>query len=258
MRLLAFDTSTDVMSIAVAGGLGGQDVPCATTAPGGALASTTLLPAIIALMRQAGLGFLQLDAIVFGRGPGAFTGLRTACSVAQGLGFGALGLAGGRELQVLPVDTLLTLAEVARHQLGAGAGFRAFALLDARMNEVYNAAFEFDGSRWQQQQEHRLDAPQHLLPPPPWVGAPYVTVGNVFESMGSQLGPAAGLQQVWAVPQAQAMLRLAPVLLAAGLAVAPEHALPTYIRDKVAQTTHERTAAKAQTARQGGPHHPPA
>ena len=90
MKLLAFDTSTEIMSIAVA-----HDAQLwQHTGAGGAQASSTLIPAIQALMAQAGLRLEQLDAIVFGRGPGSFTGLRTACSVAQGLAFGAAQAAG--------------------------------------------------------------------------------------------------------------------------------------------------------------------
>jgi tRNA threonylcarbamoyladenosine biosynthesis protein TsaB len=78
MKLLAFDTSTDTMSIAVQHGA----QVFTNSGAGGALASKALIPAIQALMAQAGLRFAQLDAIAFGRGPGSFTGLRTACSVA--------------------------------------------------------------------------------------------------------------------------------------------------------------------------------
>ena len=88
MHLLAFDTSTERMSIAVARTQGGQTRLWEATGAGGAQASVALLPTILDLMAQAGLGFAELDAICFGCGPGAFTGLRTACSVAQGLGFG--------------------------------------------------------------------------------------------------------------------------------------------------------------------------
>src|SRR5690348_11811729 len=120
MKLLAFDTSTEVMSIAVAHGAQLWQ----HTGAGGAQASSTLIPAIQALMAQAGLQFEQLDAIAFGRGPGSFTGLRTACSVAQGLAFGASArlLPGANvpsQVRVLPIDTLLAVAEEARCQHGA-------------------------------------------------------------------------------------------------------------------------------------------
>ena len=99
LKLLAFDTSTDRMSIALTDGARVWQ----HSGPGGALASTTLLPAILALLAEADLTLGQLDAVAFGRGPGSFTGLRTACSVAQGLAFGANQGAG---IPVLPIDTL--------------------------------------------------------------------------------------------------------------------------------------------------------
>ncbi|MEY4099252.1 MAG: hypothetical protein RL300_423, partial [Pseudomonadota bacterium] len=99
MNLLAFDTSTEVMSIAVRSGAGKAGL-YQHNAAGGAQTSTHLIPEIQRLMALAQLRFEDLDAIVFGAGPGSFTGLRTACSVAQGL---ALGVA----VPVLPVDTLL-------------------------------------------------------------------------------------------------------------------------------------------------------
>jgi tRNA threonylcarbamoyladenosine biosynthesis protein TsaB len=141
---LAFDTSTDVLSLAVARG----DRVWTQTLPGGAQASSGLIPAVLALLAEADLPLHSLTAIVFGRGPGSFTGLRTACAVAQGLAFGA-------NVPVLPVDTLLAVAEEARWlQELAGktqAGqtpecedLTVLTLLDARMDEVYSAAY-----RWQ-------------------------------------------------------------------------------------------------------------
>src|SRR6218665_3731203 len=111
MNLLAFDTSTDTLSIAVQHG---ADV-WQHTGPGGARASVSLIAQVLRLMAQAGLSFDRLDALVFGRGPGSFTGLRTACAVAQGLAYGARG---GLGLPVLPVDTLLAVAEEARQRYG--------------------------------------------------------------------------------------------------------------------------------------------
>ena len=245
MHLLAFDTSTEVMTIAVCRTQDGAARVWQTTAPGAAQASANLLPAILDLMQQAGLGFAALDAIAFGRGPGAFTGLRTACSVAQGLGFGAQGLPGGRCVPLLPVDTLLCMAEVARDAHAGGAGFRVLTLLDARMDEVYNAAYEFDGVAWHQHGPQQLQAPQHVQLPEGWDIQRVMLAGNVFDLPGAGLAYAEAAQRLPVLPQATAMLRLAPALLAAGHAVSPEMAWPTYIRDKVAQTTQERAAAKA-------------
>ena len=167
MNLLAFDTSTDVISIAVARG----DQLWTHTGPGGSQASASLIPAIRNCMAQAGLGFADLDAIVFGRGPGSFTGLRTACAVAQGLAFGAQSATRPGGVPVLPVDTLLAVAEDARHQHGV---HQVVAVLDARMDEVYTAPFEYDGTRWSGPDDFGLMAPQHVdvpagLPLAGWV-----------------------------------------------------------------------------------------
>jgi len=246
MRLLAFDTSTDTMSVAVASDAGAAPGLWQSTGAGGAQASSRLIPVILDLMARAGLGFAQLDAIVFGRGPGAFTGLRTACSVAQGLGFGTQGRPDGQPVPLLPVDSLLALAEEARQQHAPGnAPLRVFAMLDARMDQIYAAAYRFDGVGWQRQGDILLDRPENLLLDATWAPADCVLAGNVFAAYGERLVSGAGLARIEALPTAGAMLRLAPTLLAAGQALIPELALPLYIRDKVAQTSSERAAAKA-------------
>src|SRR5438046_2091586 len=124
MNLLAFDTSTEHLSVAVQRGDAGARPPLVYQGAGGAQASSTLIPAIQRLLAEAGLRLAELDAIVFGRGPGSFTGLRTACSVAQGLSFGS-------GVPVLPVDTLLAVVEDAHGRAGVE---QVVALLDARMD----------------------------------------------------------------------------------------------------------------------------
>lgn len=233
--LLAFDTSTDVLSIAVQRG----DDVLASTGAGGAQSSATLIPLIQQLLAEAGLSLSALDAICFGRGPGAFTGLRTACAVAQGLGFGS-----GRP--VLPIDTLLAVAEEARALCGAK---RILALLDARMDEVYAQAWEQDAAGlWHAAAgEARLLSPDAVsLPDALDASEGWTLAGNAFANYGERLPDRVPRQA--ALPTASALLRVAPALLAAGGAVAPELAWPLYIRDKVAQTTAERMAAKAAAA----------
>ena len=241
MNLLAFDTSTELMSIAVqCGGDGGKPTVWQHTAPGGAQTSAHLIPAIQDLMAQAKLEFGQLQAIVFGCGPGSFTGLRTACSVAQGLAFGA-------NVPVLPIPTLLAVAEEARHQHAPQqVPWQVWALLDARMDEMYAACYEFNGSGWNELADGSLIRPEELV-----VGAHAVLAGNVFAAYGARLPAAAGTQppgtnlRLEALPTAAALLRLAPALLAAAGAMPADQALPLYIRDKVAKTTLERAVEKA-------------
>ncbi len=235
MNLLAFDTSTDTLSIAVQRG----DAVLQHTGAGGAQASAALIPAIQRLLAEAGLGFDTLDAIVFGRGPGSFTGLRTACAVAQGLAFGARN---GQGTPVLPVDTLLAVAEEARQQHGCT---QVLAVLDARMNEVYSAHCTWQEAtrQWSTDADFGLCAPEALTLTD---AALWTVAGNAQAAYGERLLPQA--RHVAALPTATALLRLAPALLAAGAAVPASEALPRYIRDKVAQTTAEREALRAQAA----------
>ena len=231
MNLLAFDSSTDTLSIAVQRG----DAVWQHTAPGGPQASAALIPAIQRLLAEAGLGFDTLELIVFGRGPGSFTGLRTACAVAQGLAFGARH---GQGVPVLPVDTLLAVAEEARHQHGLT---QVVAVLDARMDEVYTAPFQFDGHRWSEPGDFGLLAPEHIEVPVGWALA-----GNADAAYPGRIAPAVpAAARVVVLPTASALLRLAPALLAA------DQALPRYIRDKVAKTTQERADERLAQATAG-------
>lgn len=229
-NFLAFDTSTEQLSIGVQHGAQTDLRQLA----GGAQASATLIPTAMEMLAQAGLTLPQLGAIVFGRGPGSFTGLRTACAVAQGLAFGA-------DIPVLPVDTLLAVAEEARVQAGVGAEpLTVLAVLDARMAEVYSAVYDWDGTHWQARGALQVGAPERVQRPE---GARVLLAGNAFEAYGDRLPEG---ERCTALPTAAALLRLAPALLAAGQAVPAEQAMPLYIRDKVAQTTAEREAAKLE------------
>ena len=224
MPLLAFDSSTDHLSIAVQHGAQVWQ----NDGPGGAQASATLVPHILALLGHAGLALPELQAVVFGQGPGSFTGLRTACAIAQGLAWGA-------GVPVLPVDTLLAVAEDARVRHGLSD---VLAVLDARMGEVYHGAYRWQGQRWHTEAARGVCAPE-LLPVP----AGFTVAGNAAAAYGERLAPQAA--HVPARPSAAALLRLAPALLAEGGALPAAQALPLYVRDKVAQTTAERAAAQA-------------
>jgi tRNA threonylcarbamoyladenosine biosynthesis protein TsaB len=221
--LLAFDTSTEVMAIALRAH--GQDRHL--QAPGGAQASAALLPAIRALLDDAGIAFDALDAIAFGRGPGAFTGLRTSCAVAQGLGFGL-----GRPL--LALDSLAIVAEATRVQAGSPAAYEVGVAMDARVAESYAGRYRFAQRRWQALQAPAL----YTLPAlaAAWRPAPPVVVGS------------AALELPHRVPlpadRAGALLALAQQAFEDGEGVDAAAALPLYLRDKVALTTAERAAVR--------------
>ncbi|MDB5930665.1 MAG: peptidase glycoprotease [Polaromonas sp.] len=250
LKFLAFDTSTDRMSVALTDGASLWQ----HSGPGGAQASVSLIPAILALLAESGMTLGALDAIVFGRGPGSFTGLRTACAVAQGLAFGANHGAG---IPVLPVDTLMAVAEEARFQQAGRRGEAApvviTALLDARMDEMYVQSYEFGSGLCRPVNGCELIRPENLVPEP----AARLLAGNVFEVYAARLPASlAALACVAALPTATALLRLAPALAAAGQCVPAALALPLYVRDKVAQTTEERAQAKAALALAAPAAHP--
>lgn len=228
--LLALDTATERMSLALAV----ADRVLEHEAAGGAIASATLIPAIQDLLARAGVTLRDLDAIAFGRGPGAFTGLRTAASVAQGLALGA-----GKP--VLPVDTLLALAEDARD---GATDTVVWALMDARMDEIYAAQYAYAGGAWRV-----LDAPMLLRPEAlhaRWRGAPPVRVaGNALDAFGTRLSTGTAERVPQAAPRARALLRIAQAMWERGGALDAAAALPLYVRDKVAQTTVERDALRA-------------
>jgi tRNA threonylcarbamoyladenosine biosynthesis protein TsaB len=245
--LLALDTSTEYCSVAllhaVAPGDGARlSDPGAEVAvwvrheATGAVSSTRLLPAIGEVLAEAGLTLADCDAIAFGAGPGSFTGLRTATGVAQGLAFGL-------DIPVVPVGTLLICAESAR--LRDPAATRVLAALDARMDEAYWADYEWDAaaSDWRTLQPASLDAPERIVVP----AAPFTLAGNAAAAFGTRLPAAAVARSVdaEALPHALPLARAALRAFRAGRTLRADEAAPEYVRNKVAQTTAERLAAKA-------------
>ncbi len=235
--LLAFDTSTEMLAVAAVGPRGASHC----NAPGGAAASARLLPTITTVLERTGLVLADVAAIAFGHGPGAFTGLRTSCAVAQGLGFGL-----ARPL--LPLDSLLIVAEDALESppLGGTANTVAVAM-DARMDEIYGGVYEGGGNGWRALREPALYAladwnavlEQHA-------GSLQLLAGSALSVFGSRLhAPAGAVVRQAERNRAAALLRLARHAFAAGAAVEAALALPLYLRDKVALTTAERAAAKA-------------
>lgn len=240
MNLLAFDTGTSSLSVALQRDSGTGLQYWHYQGEGGAKASALLVPTILDLLRQAGLQLTDLRAIAFGAGPGSFTGLRTACAVAQGLAYGA-------DLPLLPIPSLLALAEQGREQASAApAACTVTAVLDARMHELYVATYGFDQGQWVELRAAQVLPPRELaayLHDIPAAGARRVLAGNAFAEYATELGPDAAFAawtRVDALPTASALLRLAPQWLAAGRAVEAGAAYPLYVRDKVAQTTRER------------------
>ena len=232
-RLLAFDTATEQMSV----GLLVDGRRYVVDAPGGQKASAALIPTLLRLLGEAGIGIGDLDAIAFGRGPGAFTGLRTACAVAQGLAFGA-----GKP--VLAIDTLAAVAEAARLAVDPLADvLDVWVAMDARMDEIYAARHAWRDGRWSVRVAPLLIGAAEL--DARWrADPPSVVAGNALAAFGAALHPGAARCVPEAMPHALALLALAQDAWHDGAAVDAAQALPLYLRDKVALTIVEREAAR--------------
>lgn len=248
-RVLAVDTSTERLEVAL--GAAGPGVPGPgcwhVQGAGGPQASTQLIPAVNRLLDEAGWSLDSLDAMALGVGPGSFTGLRTACAVVQGLAYAAR--PGG--VPVLPVPTLMAVAEEARWQLqhngridGLHTPVDVWAALDARMDEIYLACYRWqpETGAWETVVAPGLARAEALEPPP---DARACLAGNAWAPYADRWPPAwAALERVACGPTATAMLRLARTLGSESLVEAAQ-AQPLYVRDKVAYTTEERERIKA-------------
>ncbi|NEX62834.1 tRNA (adenosine(37)-N6)-threonylcarbamoyltransferase complex dimerization subunit type 1 TsaB [Noviherbaspirillum galbum] len=222
--LLALETSTEVASVAL---LHGGEVHCLESS-GVQTHSQSVLPMAQRLLADAGLALRDCDAIAFGAGPGSFTGVRTACGIAQGLAFGA-------GLPVVPVVTLLAMAEACRATHGASD---VLALLDARMDEVYWARYRWEDG-WSMVQEPALARPETV----PAAGEAYAC-GNGLKLIAAAMPEHPFTQRTDAavMPHARWIAALAEAEFAAGRTVAARDAQPVYLRNKVAMTTAERMA----------------
>ncbi|MYN40846.1 tRNA (adenosine(37)-N6)-threonylcarbamoyltransferase complex dimerization subunit type 1 TsaB [Duganella sp. FT109W] len=216
--ILAIETSSETASVAL---LRGEDV-LSRVSSGVRTHSQAVLPMIQELLAEAGISLPQCDAIAFGSGPGSFTGVRTACGVAQGLAFGG-------KLPAVPVMTLDAMALACHQQHGAN---EVLAVLDARMGEVYWAQYRFDNGVPVTVLPPVLSAPADVQPQ----GTP-VMCGNGLSAYAEAF-PAGGFAGV--MPHAAQIARLAAIAFAAGHTVTAAEAQPLYLRNKVAYTQAER------------------
>lgn len=201
--------------------------------------SELLLPWVEQVLVEGGTTLQQLDAIAFGVGPGSFTGLRMACGAAQGLAYGA-------DLPVIPVVTLAALALAHAGDSAAGPQ-QILACLDARMNEVYSAAYIVDGDDIEEILAPSVCPPELLMPPPRGFGSGgWKGCGDGFASYADvlhlRLDDALSSVVPTVPPLASFVARLAAQQWRAGGAVQASDAVPLYLRDKVALTTQERLA----------------
>ncbi len=223
MNILALDTSTEFCSVAVwRDGAVQQRVVRA-----GQSHSTILLELIDAVLQDGGLRLNALDGIAYGAGPGSFTGLRIACATAQGLAFATgIPLAG--------IGTLQALAA------GCSAE-RVIGCLDARMQEIYHAAYRRVGDTYIEVSAPRVCAPDAA---PQLEGNGWTGCGSGFAAYREVLGQRYGAQLAvidgTAHPQAQDIAQLAAPVFASGGGIPAEQAAPLYVRDRVALKMAER------------------
>jgi tRNA threonylcarbamoyladenosine biosynthesis protein TsaB len=223
MKLLALDTSTEFLSLA----LQVDEHIFTFHQKAGAMASQLILPSIQALLSEAKVGLTDLQGIAFGAGPGAFTGVRIACGVAQGLALGA-------NLPVVGINTLNVVAE-------ASGADKVIVCQDARMGEVYHAAYQKIADRWVEVSATMVCKPELV---PAITGRGWVGAGSGWAAYGETLQQtyAQNISQVLpdVSPTATAILALTKLTFKAGLAKPASEAAPIYIRNRVALTTQER------------------
>lgn len=216
MNLLAFELSTEHCSVALL-----QDGELAQRAETGNRPSRRILAMADELLADAERHITELDAIAFGRGPGAFTGLRIAAGVAQGLAFGA-------DIPLVPVSSLAALAQRALEDHDIE---QVIAALDARMEEIYVGAYRKGPNGLAQAVvEDALLPPGSMQAPDSreWIGAgPGWSAYPLLADRVSRIIPGV-------FPDAAAVARLASVIFANGGGIPAETAAPVYLRDTVA------------------------
>jgi tRNA threonylcarbamoyladenosine biosynthesis protein TsaB len=222
LKLLAIETSSSTGSIAL--GIGADVIEQSIATP--REQTPRILAIIDELLAEAGLKLKDLDALVFGRGPGSFTGLRVAAAVVQGLSFAA-------GPPIVSVSSLAALAErdAATRQAAADReDHRILCCIDARMSEVYTACFQRVDGRVVAETEERIGRPESVAPP----ASPFVAVGDGFAAYPAELASiidaAAGVD-LSLRPSARELLVLAEEDVIAKRFIPVAAALPVYLRE---------------------------
>ncbi|MEO8062753.1 MAG: tRNA (adenosine(37)-N6)-threonylcarbamoyltransferase complex dimerization subunit type 1 TsaB [Pseudomonadota bacterium] len=226
MKILALDTATEACSVSL--GIGERSIDRYLELERGH--AEQLLPMVDSVLAEGGIALASLDAIAFGRGPGGFTGVRLAASVAQGLGFGA-------GLGVVPVSDLAAVAQRVI-QMRPEAG-QILVVNDARMREVYWARYGVNASRPMISDEERVSpAADVALPGALAAGVAWFAAGRglaAWPALAERCREAGATLYTDLLPRASEVLALARPFVAAGKVLPPEAALPVYVRDRVAE-----------------------
>jgi tRNA threonylcarbamoyladenosine biosynthesis protein TsaB len=198
--------------------------------------SELTIPLLHELLAEAGLKLADMDAIAFGQGPGSFTGVRIACGLTQGMALGA-------SKPVVPVPTQMALAEQCRNATGAE---RVLVALDARMSEIYFAAYVWRDDRWQDSVSPVLVKPTDL---PSLDGSGWHGIGSAFDveplsaALAARYGDSISATTHAALPSARDVATIAARQigqLGISSALHASQAAPLYLRNKVAMTIEER------------------
>ena len=255
--ILALETSTPICSIALLTEREGTIAISTREIEGVSGHAQNVLPLAWSLLAEQGFAKRELSAVAFGHGPGAFTGIRVACGIAQGIGFAL-------DVPLVPVGALHALAA---HAAARHPGRLVIAALDARMDEVYLAAYLVDLAGKMSAVQHPVllsakDVPafarqrlhfwlRSLSPDPSSPQHSPCLTGEGWRLPGARDGlpPSWHVDDLNALPEAQWIARLALIALQKGQTVLPEHAAPMYLRDKVAFTTAERATGQGGNPR---------
>ncbi len=232
MKILAIDTATEACSAALYVDDVGADIKVTSRyqlAP--REHSRLILKMIEELLTEAGLAVSDLDAIAFGQGPGSFMGLRIAAGVVQGIAF-------AHDIPVIPVSTLKAIAQAAHEKTG---NMNILAAIDARMDEVYLAAYYLKQQQWHLHGEESVISPDDVTLPeiPELSGEPWIGAGNGWANYRERLLPSANDQLPTilseCLPSAEVIARLAAEEFRSGNTVSAAEAQPVYIRNNVAK-----------------------
>lgn len=226
--IIAFETAFEIASVSLL--LENGEITTRRS-KGVANHSQFLLPMIQSVLGEANIRLSDCDAIAFGCGPGSFTGIRTACGVAQGLAFGS-------QLPLVPIVSLLAMAQSCYLQHGSK---EVLAILDARMKEVYWAQYALENGIWKTVVAPQVTPPEAVLP----VGVPVACGNGLAVYQEAFLGLAVQNRYEAIIPDSEAAARLGLEAYLRNETISVYEIEPLYLRDKVAYTTKERQAMKA-------------
>lgn len=241
-HILAIDTSTDACSVAILTPSGVQQELSVSPREH----TQRLLPSIELLLAEHELSLGQFDLIAFGVGPGSFTGLRIGLSTAQGLAYGA-------DLPLMPISTLRAMAQTARRLSVVDASQTVVPAIDARMNEIYWSAYQFDSQTQQlvSLSQEMISAPDMLAKSELFAGSkPLVAIGSGwhYEQLHSSVSSMKTPALIEFYPEAYDIAELAQLdwSTAGGdeALISPLSAIPSYMRNEVSWKKRQRIRNK--------------